>query len=151
MKIIKVLKKTFFKAIKYIKKGKSYKLGSLYQDSKEDLWEELADFLEDWREEFGGKKRVKKYRQVILYGSVVKIRPAYLFAERLENFIKLLISLSIIASAIAASVFGFVSMSGLVDILIGSIFGRTMLIVIGFCYLITASWKLLHIKDKPKI
>jgi putative flippase GtrA len=74
------------------------------------------------------------------------VRPAYVFAERLENSLKILFVTSIFISTLISALWGFVSLGDLVKLLIQSILGRIIMIIIGFSYFLLGLWKLTHVK-----
>lgn len=117
-----------------------------------EIKEEFIDFIDDYDELI--RKRVSKKKienkAAVLRGELAYIRPAYLFAERIENLLKMLFGLSVLLSAITSTFVGFASLSGLVETLIESLIGRFVLLVIGFSYVVLALWKTLHLNKKPK-
>ncbi len=119
----------------------------------EDFFEELGDFLGDVFK-FIYKKRLKKgykkLRKIDYYGASIMVRPAYVFAERLDNFFKALFGLCILVSGLIASFWGFTRLQDLLDFLILTITGRIIIIVIGICYLILGLWKLINIKESKE-
>ena len=117
-----------------------------------EIKEEFIDFIEDYNELIRKRTSQKKYGQkpAVLKGELAYIRPAYLFAERIENLLKMLFGLSVLLSAFTSTFIGFASLSGLVDTLIKSFAGRIVLLVIGFSYVVLALWKILHLNKSPK-
>lgn len=115
-----------------------------------EIREEAVDFFEDFGEIFFRRNRrfPAKEREIVINGVLVKARPAYLFAERIDNLLKLVFGLSICLSAISSTFLGFIKLSDLLEVLIFSWWGRILMIVIGLSYLITGIWKLAHI-NKP--
>lgn len=118
----------------------------------EELFDELTDFWEDFFEQVFHKKPVKEKqkKKISLYGTSVFVRPAYVFAERVENFLKSIFGLSIVVSALISSFWGLLGLSDLIKILIHSIIGRVIMVVIGFSYFIIGVWKIAHLKNKVK-
>lgn len=115
----------------------------------EELWDEISDFFEDfWQHAVRKQKKPKITKTVLVGGVEVQVRPAYLFAERVDNLLKIVFGLSIAISAFTATFLGFASLSQLVDVLITSFWGRTCMFLIGVSYLITAVWKLFHLESK---
>lgn len=116
----------------------------------DEIWEELADFIEDFDEHIRHKpsKDNVKTKTAVVRGVKVAVRPAYLFAERVDNVLKFIFGVSIIFSAISATFLGFIKLSDLLEVLINTLTGRIIMLVIGFSYLITAIWKLMHLGDK---
>lgn len=99
------------------------------------------------------KKKTKKPSKkitTVIDGTVTAVRPAYLFAERVNNLLQFVFGMSIVISAITASYLGFSSLSELLKVLIFSFWGRTIMLVIGFSYLIVAIWKLMHLSEDYK-
>ena len=116
-----------------------------------EIREEFEDFVEDFNDLLHRRPARKNYKEkeVVVRGQLTYMRPAYLFAERVDNGIKILFGLSILVSAVTSSFVGFASLSQLVDVLIDSIAGRLAMVVIGLSYLIVAVWKTLHL-NKPR-
>ncbi len=116
----------------------------------EEIKEEFVDFIEDFGDLI--KKRTPnkdiKQKSAIIRGQITYIRPAYLFAERVENGIKLLFGVSLLISAVTSTFIGFASLSQLVEVLMRSVAGRAVMFMIGLSYLILALWKTLHL-NKP--
>lgn len=117
-----------------------------------EIKEEFIDFLEDYKELVRKQPPAKggKQKSAVISGQMTLIRPAYLFAERVESGIKFLFGGSVVLSAITSTFVGFASLSGLVDTLLKSIPGRLILFVIGISYLIIAIWKTLHLNRSVK-
>lgn len=129
-KVIKKLKKVPKNPVKYFRKA----------------WEEFKEEAEDFFEDFFEDRKVgRQLRNIKLYGAKVAVRPAYVFAERIESLLKLIIGFSILVSALIASFWGFTRTSELLSTLITSIVGRIIMIVIGFSYFIVGLWKVLHL------
>jgi hypothetical protein len=117
-----------------------------------EIKEEFIDFIEDYKELIRRQPPSKDMKQkpAVLSGEMRLIRPAYLFAERVENGIKFLFGGSVVLSAITSTFIGFASLSGLVDTLLKSLPGRAILLIIGLSYLIIALWKTLHLNKSVK-
>ncbi|MCC2631427.1 MAG: hypothetical protein K0S20_126 [Patescibacteria group bacterium] len=115
-----------------------------------ELLEEAEDFFEDIGEDIFrlNRRHPRRSRQVLIGGIETTVRPAYLFAERVDNLLKLIFAVSIIISGITASFFGFIKLSDLLEVLIFTAWGRILMIFIGVCYMLTALWKLAEIKVK---
>lgn len=113
----------------------------------EELLDEVSDFFEDYAEHLFGKKpkHPPKEKRAVVDGALVVVRPAYLFAERIDNLLKIVFGVSIFISAITATFLGFSTLSALLDVLINSLWGRSIMIVIGISYVLTAFWKILHL------
>lgn len=122
------------------------------KDFFEELYEEAEDFFEDYLEYFFKKKKTRSFREkeAVVGGAIVAVRPAYLFAERIDNLLKIIFGVSICLSAITATFLGFTKLSDLLDVLIGTLWGRGIMFVIGGSYLVTSFWKILHLKDRDK-
>lgn len=119
------------------------------RDFFEEIWDEITDFFEDFSEQFFKKpKKATESRTVLIGGVRRTVRPAYIFAERIDNLIKLVIGASITISAFTATFLGFASLSDLIDLLIKSFLGRTFMFFTGLSYLIIAFWKLSHLNPK---
>lgn len=118
----------------------------------EELAEEAEDFFGDYLELVFKKKRIRPLRQkeALVGGVVFVVRPAYLFAERIDNLLKIVFGVSICLSAITATFLGFTKLSDLLDVLIGTLWGRGIMFVIGSSYFVVSFWKILHLKDREK-
>jgi hypothetical protein len=127
----------------------------MIMDSVSDLFEEIRDEAEDFFEDLWDlvrrKKRVPKrnQRRTVVYGVLTSVRPAYLFAERIDNLLKGIFSLSIIMSGISATFLGYVKLSDLLEVLISTIWGRVVMTIIGSSYLLMAIWKLAYL-ERPE-
>lgn len=115
------------------------------KDAFEELSEEAEDFFEDFFDLFKKKKISRPLKEVDWFGSTVSVRPAYLFAEKIESLLKIIFGVSIFISAIFASLYGFASTSQLLKTLIVSYLGRIVLAFVGLSYLIIGLWKLLNL------
>lgn len=115
-----------------------------------EIFDEAGDFFEDYLEILGKQRKAvpSKTKTLYLGGIKVQVRPAYLFAERIDNLLKLLFAISICVSALTASYLGFTGLSDLLDILITTWWGRTMMFIIGAAYLLIAFWKLMRLGEK---
>lgn len=115
-----------------------------------ELREEFVDFIEDFGDLIKKRPPTKspKNKAVVIRGQLTYIRPAYLFAERVDNAIKILFGVSVLISAATSTFIGFASLSQLVEVLMETLAGRLAMLVIGFSYLIVALWKTLHL-NKP--
>lgn len=122
------------------------------KDFFEEIWEEVTDFFEDYAEILFHRspKTPPKESTTITHGALVAVRPAYLFAERIDNILKVIFGISICISALTATFLGYVKLSDLLDVLITSIWGRSIMFFIGISYLLTAFWKLLHLNLDKK-
>lgn len=121
-----------------------------YMEFIEELWDEISDFFEDFFEHLTKRKpsKPKKEKTAVIDGTLMSVRPAYVFAERVDNLLRILFGASIIISAVTATFLGFTSISELLSVLINNLWGRAILFVIGASYLVIAVWKLFHLKDK---
>jgi hypothetical protein len=118
-------------------------------DYFENIGEEAVDFFKNFFKPcIYKKKNVKDYKTVKMYGFLSLVRPAYIFAERIDNLLKAVFSVSIIASALVASFWGFTRLSELIEFLINSIIGRILMFIIGLSYLLIAVWKLIHLRER---
>lgn len=120
------------------------------KDFFEELWDEFEDFVEDFYDHILKKPSKETYNKktAVIDGKLATIRPAYLFAERVDNAIRILFGASIVISAVTSSFIGFSSLPELVQVLISTILGRVIMLVIGFSYLSIALWKIMHL-NKP--
>lgn len=118
----------------------------------EELKEEFQDFVEDFGDlvKKRSPRKETKQKSVVVAGQLAFVRPAYLFAERVDNVIKILFGVSVLLSAITSTFVGFASLSGLVEALLKTFVGRVVLFIIGLSYLIIASWKILHLAQSQK-
>ncbi len=108
----------------------------------DEIVEEAKDFFEDIFEHLFEQEREKNTIAVH-----ERTRLAYLFTERVDSFIKIIFGISILLSAIVASVWGFVAVGDMVRELVNSIFGRILLGFIGVCYLINGVWRFFHTRN----
>lgn len=117
-----------------------------------EIKEEFFDFVDDYNELVGKRTSHKKYpkKPAVIKGELAFVRPAYLFAERVENLLKIVFGVSVLLSAITSTFVGFASLSGLVETLVESIAGRLTLFVIGLSYVVVALWKTLHLNKPAK-
>lgn len=115
-----------------------------------DFFEEIADFFEDFIEVFT-KEEVHHHteRKTNVAGHIQNVRPAYIFAERLDHFLKIVFGVSIFISAFTATFVGFIKLSDLLEFLTRSIPGRGIMLVIGLSYILLGVWKLINL-DKDK-
>ncbi len=116
----------------------------------EEIWDELTDFIEDFDELLTRRPnthRKTEFKTTVVNGVAVRVRPAYIFAERIDHTLKLLIGLSILISTFTVSFYGFASLSDLIKVLIHTLWGRGIMFILGMSYVITATWKLLHLTD----
>ena len=135
------------KVKKYLGKAfRKKRFGKYFRKVWYELKEEAEDFFDDFHEDIFKKKKIRKHiRTVKLYGATVAVRPAYVFAERIESLLKVIFGFSILVSAVLASFWGFTRTSELLASLITSTIGRILMIVIGFSYFIVGLWKVLHL------
>lgn len=117
-----------------------------------EIREEFLDFIEDFGDLVKKRPPSKNINQkpAVISGQLAFIRPAYLFAERVDNAIKILFGISVLLSAATSTFVGFASLSGLVEVLLKTLAGRLILLIIGSSYLIVAVWKTLHLNYSPK-
>ncbi len=123
----------------------------MLREFREELREEFYDFFDDYFEHFTKRRthpETHKQRQVVLNGMVIAVRPAYLFAERIDNLLKILFAVSIVLSAITSTFLGFVKLSDLLEVLINTMWGRCFMFIIGMSYLLISLWKLMHVGKK---
>lgn len=115
----------------------------------EELWDEIDDFFEDFWEHLTKKhpSKPKKEKVVLIDGTAKTVRPAYVFAQRVDNMLRIVFGASIIVSAITATFLGFQTLSDLLVFLIDSLIGRIIMLIIGICYFIIGLWKLMHLND----
>ncbi|KKS96362.1 MAG: hypothetical protein UV73_C0011G0034 [Candidatus Gottesmanbacteria bacterium GW2011_GWA2_43_14] len=115
-----------------------------------EIKEEASDFFEDFWEHVrkGKPQKIFKKRIAINNGIRTSVRPAYLFAERIDNLLKLLFGASIVLSAFTSSFLGFPTLSKFLEVLIFTLYGRIIMFTIGISYLTIALWKLMHITDQ---
>lgn len=118
----------------------------------EEIREEFFDFVEDFGDLIIKRPTRKgiKQKQAVIRGQMTFVRPAYLFAERVENAVKIFFGGSVLLSGMTATFVGFSSLSGLVEVLIRTWYGRFIMIVIGLSYLVVATWKTLHLNRDKK-
>jgi len=141
-KLIKRLKKNFDEFIEEVWDELEI------SDYFENIGEEVSDFFKNFFKPYDYKKSTEEdYKTVKMYGFLHYVRPAYIFAERIDNILKILFSISIITSALVASIWGFTRLSELIEFLIASTIGRVIIFIIGASYLLIAVWKLIHLKE----
>ncbi len=114
-----------------------------------DFFEEIADFFEDFIEVFT-KEEMHHHgeRKVGVSGHIELVKPAYVFAERLDHFLKIVFGVSIFISAFTATFVGFIKLSDLLEFLTQSIPGRGIMIIIGLSYFLLGAWKLINLDRK---
>lgn len=115
-----------------------------------EFWDEISDFGEDFYEHLFRIEPQEDIPQkdAVINGIKVKVRPAYLFAERIDNILKVIFGLSIIISGITATFLGFLSLSDLAETLINTLVGRILMVLIGLSYGVVGLWRILHLADK---
>ena len=120
------------------------------KDFIEEFFEEIADFFEDFIEYLFKKEEIHHHaaRKISVKGRIEYVEPAYLFAEKLDNFLKIVFGVSIFFSALTASFVGFIKLSDLLEFLITSFPGRSVMIVIGFSYLLLGFWRIISLEKK---
>lgn len=122
-----------------------------------EIWDEMTDFFEDFLEYILRIDDYRKHdlREINIHGHIDRVKPAYIFAERIDNFLKLVFGLSIIISGLTSTFFGFIKLSDLLEVLINSLWGRGLMVLIGASYLLLGIWKLInldkHLKKSPQI
>lgn len=109
-----------------------------------EIIEEGQDFFEDIFEHLFEHDESKKKKN---HEVVQRTKLAYMFTQRVDNLIKIVFGVSILISAIIASVWGFTAAGDMVKILITSLPGRTILIIIGVSYIVNGIWRLFHARD----
>ena len=130
-KLIKRLKKNFDEFIEEVWDELEI------SDYFENIGEEASDFFKNFFKPYVHKKPTEgDYKTIKMYGFMQYVRPAYIFAERIDNILKILFSISIITSALVASVWGFTRLSKLIEFLITSTIGRVIIFIIGLSYLL---------------
>jgi hypothetical protein len=114
-----------------------------------EIWDEADDFFEDIFEGIFNKQPRKEVPKkiAVVNGVETAVRPAYLFAERLDNLLKLIFGISIVVSGCTATFLGFTKLSDLLDTLISTVPGRIIMVMIGLSYFILALWKLARLKE----
>lgn len=122
------------------------------RDFLAEIWDEAEDFFDDFGEFFFLRKRSRKInpRLITLNGVTTVVRPAYLFAERLDNLLKLVFGISMCISAITATFLGYSTLSQLLASLITNPFGRVIIFIIGLSTLTTGTWKLISLSPTEK-
>lgn len=102
-----------------------------------ELWDEFDDFIGDLFDHLLKRRPKEPYQKKtdFIYGTLTSIRPAYLFAERVDNLLRILFGVSILISGVTASLSGFSSLSDLLKFLISTFYGRGVMLIIGLSYL----------------
>ena len=120
------------------------------KDFFEDFLEELSDFFEDFVEVFLKGKEIHHhaYRKIAVKGHIELVKPAYIFAERLDHFLKIVFGASIFVSAFTSTFVGFIKLSDLLEFLTQSIPGRGIMIIIGLSYFLLGVWKLINLDSR---
>jgi len=116
----------------------------------DDFLEEFADFWQELLEDLHLFKHKKKppLREVDVYGQTQFLRPAFIFAEKVENVLKIVAGVSIVISGIMATFWGFTGTGEILKALINSSLGRILIVIIGSSYFIIGLWKLLNLNKK---
>lgn len=116
----------------------------------DEIGEEATDFFEDFWEHFTKKTPDVKKRAYVLSSDETHrlVRPAYLFAQRIDSTLGIIFGISIVVSALTATFLGFSTLSQLLYFLIYSFIGRVAMFIIGISYLLNAMWRLMHIGEK---
>ncbi len=135
-KIVKGTRKTTKKILKRLEK--------IFPKRYEDFFEEAGDFFEDLFDD--NRVNIKHLRKINFYGTQIMVRPAYIFAEKIENLLKIIFGISIFVSGLLATFWGFTRTSELLETLIQSLWGRIFIVIIGFSYFVLGFYKLTHIK-----
>jgi hypothetical protein len=99
----------------------------------DEIKEEFWDFVEDFGDVVKKRSPRKDVSQksVVIAGQLAFARPAYLFAERVDNLLKMLFGISVLCSAVTSTFVGFASLSGLVEALIEK--KKIALFIMGLC------------------
>ncbi len=130
---------------KYIGKAVKKRKSKYLRKASKEFFEEAEDFFEDFFDLFSHKKLSHNLKQVNWYGSTRLVRPAYIFAQKVENFLKVVFGVSIMVSALLATFWGVTRTSELLTGLITSLPGRIFMLLIGFSYLMIGIWKLFNL------
>ena len=114
----------------------------------EDLREDSVELLDDFRERLinPSKKPYKIHRRV-KKKMVKRGRSALALAERIRGVIYVVVSISIIFTAIIALTEGLAGLKEIIIFLIQSWFGRIVALFIGIAYLIYGIWKIVMGSD----
>jgi len=107
----------------------------------EEIIEEAKDFFEDVFEHLF-EKDGKKHKDSATVLKRTKL--AYHFTERVDSLMKIIFGISILVSAIVASVWGFTAVGDMVRALATNLFGRSALFLIGASYMVNGIWRLFH-------
>jgi hypothetical protein len=107
----------------------------------EEITEEAKDFFEDIFEHLFEKDE-KKHKDSATVLKRTKL--AYHFTERVDSLMKIIFGISILMSALVASVWGFTAVGDMVRALITNPLGRSALFLIGVSYMINGIWRLFH-------
>jgi hypothetical protein len=115
----------------------------------EELGDEVGDFFEDFWEHalHHIPSKPRSMRAAVINGVSTSVRPAYLFAERVDNTIRCIFGTSICISAVSATFLGYTKLSDLLEMLMHSVTGRVAMFIIGMSYILIAVWKLMQLKD----
>lgn len=109
----------------------------------DEIFDEAKDFFEDIFEHFFEHDERKKKHGNELYA---RTKSAYHFTERIDSLMKIIFGVSIFVSAVVASVWGFASVSGMVEAFVSGWLGRIVLLLIGVSYMLNGVWRFFHSK-----
>lgn len=119
----------------------------------EELWDGVVDLGDDLLETFLGRRPRKRKEPIEtnLYGTLTLVRPAYLFATRVNGMVKVIAGVSVLGSALLATVWGYASTKDLLAALVSSLPGRIVAMILGFSILIVGLWEVSRRREKaPK-
>jgi hypothetical protein len=115
-----------------------------------ELADEGADFFEDLGEALFRRKRTREREPIRtnLYGTKTLVKPAYLFARRVNGLVKTVAGVSVLGSAIFATVWGYASTKDLMALLLDSLAGRIVAVVLGLSMLTVGLWEATRGKEQ---
>ncbi|MCA9372321.1 hypothetical protein KC726_05505 [Candidatus Woesebacteria bacterium] len=115
-------------------------------------WEEFLEEAEDFLEDFDiFHKTPLRLKEINYFGAKILVRPAYIFAERIENLLKIVVGFSIVVSAIMSVFWGFTKTSELFAVLITTVPGRIIMIFIGLSYFVVGLWKFFNLHKQSRL
>ena len=110
-----------------------------------EIFDDASDFFEDIYENLFEREALSRKDHSAV---VARTKHAYQYTERVESVLKMIFGISIVVSAIVATVWGFSSVGEMVKALVSSWYGRLALSIIGVSYFLNGLWRYLHIQSK---
>ena len=116
----------------------------------DEFWDGALDFSEDLLEIFFGERARERRKPIAtnLYGSLALVRPAYLFATRVNGLVKIVAGVSVLGSALLATLWGYASTKDLLLALIESLLGRVIAVLLGCSILVVGLWEFTRRRER---